>query len=177
MSIESTIAAATKIEPSRGQPGFAFAAGLTMALASLVATPAQASSAFSNVNRLYTNQCLDSATENDSKLQMWHCDGGNDEQWLFLSDNQGGYKFINQRTGRCATSPTGWGQAVTMKPCEAAAANQLWYVYQTLYDVSATAWRNGASNFCLWSRGDANGAVLVIGNCEASDTGLYWQKR
>lgn len=154
------------------------AAGLTMALATMVATPAQASSSFSNVNRLNTTQCLDSATEDDSKLQMWHCDSGNDEQWLFLlSNDQGGYKFVNQRTGLCATSPTNWGQAVTMKACEGAAANQLWYVYRTLYDVSATAWRNGASSYCLWSHGASNGTVLVVGNCEANDTGLYWQKR
>lgn len=149
------------------------AAGLVAVAASLAALPAQASGVFSNINRLNSTQCLDSATENDSKLQMWHCDSGDDEQWLAFRAANGKNLLVNRRNGMCVTAPGGVGHAVTLQLCNSDAPNQQW---SGVTGPSASRWMNIAARGCLWAQNPQNRAALVLGDCGASDLRLYWLK-
>lgn len=100
-----------------------------LALAWAGGSSAQAAG-FTPINVWNSSHCLDNATENAAKLQMWSCTGGAEQKWLEGFNTQTSlFTFTNQNTGRCITAPASGTGTVTMAFCNAAAANQQWRVY------------------------------------------------
>ncbi|MER5428501.1 ricin-type beta-trefoil lectin domain protein [Streptomyces sp. NPDC002588] len=141
--------------------------------------PAQAVG-FAPINVWNGNHCLDNATENASKLQMWNCTGGPEQRWLSVDNSQTSlFTFTNQNTGRCITAPSSGTGTVTMAVCDAAATNQQWRVFfadnplgppSGWYDV----WQNASSGFCLYTTTVANGNLIRTAPCTAASLNQRW---
>jgi hypothetical protein len=162
---------------------FAVAATLVALLAiAVVATPAQAAG-FTPINVWNSSHCLDNATENAAKLQMWSCSGGSEQRWQEGFNSQTGlFTFINQRTGRCITAPAFWAGTVTMAFCDAAATTQQWRVYAAgnpfgppsgWYDV----WQNVSSGYCLSTPSVGNGTLIQTSVCDPNDQYDRWHQQ
>lgn len=161
----------------------AFVAALLALLAVVVTNaPAQASG-FSPINVWNSSHCLDNATENAAKLQMWSCSGGSEQKWLEGYNTATGlFTFTNQHTGWCITGPS-WGTGTaTMAPCNAAASNQQWRVYYAdnpygppsgWYDV----WQNASSGYCLTTPSVGNGTLVQTNVCDPSDQYDRWHQQ
>lgn len=156
------------------------AATATIAVAG---APAQAAG-FSQINVWNSSHCLDNATENAAKLQMWSCSGGGPQQkWLEGFNTQTGFfTFTNQNTGRCITAPSVGAGTVTMTLCDANATTQQWRVFAAdnplgppsgWYDV----WQNVASGFCLSTPSVANGTLVQTTQCDPSDQNERWHQQ
>jgi hypothetical protein len=149
----------------------------------LVIAPAQASSGFDPFNIWNSSHCMDNATENAAKIQMWSCNGGSQQNWLLGWNSASGVStFTNQRTGRCITAPASGTGAVTVAPCDASAATQQWRVYfadnplgppSGWYDV----WQNVSSGFCMTTPSVGNGTVLQMNDCDPSDQYDRWHEQ
>ena len=162
---------------------FALVSAVLAVLAISAATsPAQADS-YSNINVWNSSHCLDNATENAAKLQMWSCSGGSEQRWLEGYNTQtGSFTFTNQRTGRCVTAPA-WGSGtVTMQFCDGAATTQQWRVYfadnpfgppSGWYDV----WQNVSSGLCLSTPSVGNGTLVQTTPCDPSDLYDRWHQQ
>ncbi|RCH61647.1 hypothetical protein DT019_37320 [Streptomyces sp. SDr-06] len=157
---------------------FAFlTAVLAVVALALAGAPAHADG-FGNINVWHSSHCLDNATENYAKLQMWSCDSGSDEQWLLGYNPQTTlFNFTNQRTGRCVTAPASGSGSVTMAFCNATDPTQQWGVYAAdnpdgsgWYDV----WVNQSSGLCLSTPSVRNGTVVQTTPCDPSDQYDRW---
>ncbi|MEV5958232.1 RICIN domain-containing protein [Streptomyces sp. NPDC051987] len=149
---------------------FALVVAILAALGiALAGTPAQAAST-TEIWILNTRACLDNATENAGKLQMWNCTGGAEQQWAELFNNQTGtVMFVNQNTQWCITAPSGAG-SVVMRPCDTSAPTQQWGTALTSTPVGQpTALffviKSAASGLCLWTNTVANGTVPSMAGC------------
>ncbi|GAA0760647.1 ricin-type beta-trefoil lectin domain protein [Ideonella azotifigens] len=155
----------------------ALATGVAAAALTLAGTPARAAG-YTNIRVWNTTHCLDNATDNASKLQMWSCDSGSDEKWLKIYNSQlGSFRFINQRTGRCITAPSSGGAAITMKDCDLQALNQEWTVYYS--DHTSTGWyymwqSASLSGYCLNTDSVGNGTVITSQGCNLADQYQHW---
>jgi Ricin-type beta-trefoil lectin domain len=146
------------------------------------AAPAQASG-FSPINVWNSSHCLDNATENSAKLQMWSCTGGAEQKWLVGFNSQtSAFTFTNLNTTRCITAPSTGTGAVVMATCDASATDQQWRVFfadnplgppSGLFDV----WQNVSSNFCLSTPSVGNGTLLQTSTCDASDRNDRWHQQ
>jgi hypothetical protein len=157
-------------------------AAFAMLAIGLAGAPAQAAG-FTPINVWNSSHCLDNATENASKLQMWSCTGGAEQRWDEGFNSQTGlFTFKNQNTAWCITAPpTGTG-TVTMAFCDAAAATQQWRVYYAdnplgppsgWYDV----WQNVSSGYCLATDSVRNGTLLQTEPCDPSDQYDRWHQQ
>ncbi|MET7298528.1 ricin-type beta-trefoil lectin domain protein [Embleya sp. NPDC005575] len=162
---------------------FALVTAVSAMLAVTVAgSPAQAAG-FSPINVWNSSHCLDNATENAAKLQMWSCSGASEQKWLEGFNTQTGlFTFTNQRTGRCITAPASGAGTVTMAFCNAAATTQQWRVYYAdnpsgppsgWYDV----WQNVSSGLCLSTPSVANGTLVKTTPCDPSDLYDRWHQQ
>ncbi|MFE9597331.1 RICIN domain-containing protein [Streptomyces hokutonensis] len=153
-----------------------------LALAWAGGSPAQAAG-FTPINVWNSSHCLDNATENAAKLQMWSCTGGAEQKWLEGFNTQTGlFTFTNQNTGRCITAPASGTGTVTMAFCNAAATNQQWRVYfadnplgppSGWYDV----WQNVSSGYCLSTPSVGNGTLIQTTPCDPSDQYDRWHQQ
>src|SRR5664279_736524 len=143
-----------------------------LAIAVAAGAPAQAAG-FSPINVWNSSHCLDNATEDDAKLQMWRCTGGSEQKWLEGFNSQTDtFSFTNQHTGRCITE-LAWGAGtVTIEPCDAAATatTQQWRVFFADNPVNPPAgwydvWQNVSSGRCLSTNSVRNGTVLETTPC------------
>lgn len=153
---------------------------LTVSAIALAGAPAQAAGA-TNIRVYNSSHCLDSDVTNDGKLQMWTCDSGSDEKWLAEYWGSGQYRFINQRTGRCITGPSGLAAgAITLQTCDPATstrASQLWHTYATKPgDPSVAVWQSMASGLCLTTPSVGNHTVPQTLGCDTSDHYDWWQQ-
>ncbi|WP_311608392.1 RICIN domain-containing protein [Streptomyces hesseae] len=147
----------------------------------VIGTPAQADG-FSPIKVWNSSHCLDNATENAARLQMWSCTGVSEQNWLEGFNTQTGlFTFTNSRTGRCITAPASGAGTVTMAFCDAAAATQQWRVFfadnpngppSGWYDV----WQNVSSGLCLSTPSVRNGTLLQTTLCNASEQYERWHQ-
>ncbi|GAA2433674.1 RICIN domain-containing protein [Streptomyces mauvecolor] len=153
---------------------------LALLALAVAGAPAHADS-INRINVWNSSHCLDNATENNAKLQMWSCDGGSDEKWITgYNSGTGVFTFTNQRTGWCITAPASGGGAVTMTaPCDWSALTQQWRVYfadnpngppSGWYQV----WQNVSSGLCLATSTVRNGNVPQTMPCDPSDLYFRW---
>jgi hypothetical protein len=155
---------------------------LPMLAITVVGTPAQAQG-FSPINVWNSSHCLDNATENASKLQMWSCTGGSEQKWLEGFNSQTGlYTFFNQHTGRCIAAPASGDGTVTMEFCDAAATNQQWNVYFADNPLGPPSgwyqvWQNAASGLCLATSSVRNGTLPQTLPCDPSDQYFRWHQQ
>jgi Ricin-type beta-trefoil lectin domain len=154
-------------------------AALAVLTIALTYAPAQAIAGVP-LNVWNSSHCLDNATENFAKLQMWSCSGNPQQQWLEGYNTQtGDFTFTNANTGRCITAPASGAGTVVMAFCDAAATNQQWRVYfadnplgppSGWYDV----WQNVSSGLCLSTNSVGNGTLPNMNNCDPSDLYDRW---
>ncbi|MFF0744774.1 RICIN domain-containing protein [Streptomyces sp. NPDC004111] len=154
----------------------------TVLAVAVTGAPAQAAG-FTPINIWNSTHCLDNATQNASKLQMWSCSGASEQKWLDGFNTQTGlFTFTNQRTGRCITAPASGAGTVTVQFCNAAAATQQWRVFfadnpngppSGWYDV----WQNVASGLCLSTPSVGNGTLVQTTSCDPSDLYDRWHKQ
>ncbi|WP_234386083.1 RICIN domain-containing protein [Streptomyces sp. ERV7] len=158
--------------------------GLVTAVSAVLVTgltgpPAQAVG-FTRINVWNSTHCLDNATQNAAKLQMWSCGSGSEQKWLEGFNTQTAlFTFTNQRTGRCITAPA-WGPGtVTVQFCNAADPTQQWRVFAAdnpngppsgWYDV----WQNASSGYCLSTPSVGNGTLVQTTVCDPSDQYDRW---
>jgi len=148
----------------------------------LAATPAQAAS-FTRINVWNSSHCLDNATENSAKLQMWKCGGGSEQNWTRTYNGaSGGYVFINQRSGNCMIAPMfGPGTIWMTSFCNTNDLSQNWHVYAVdnpggsggFYFV----WQNMASLLCLTTPSVGNGTLPQAATCDPSDQYDRWHEQ
>jgi hypothetical protein len=158
------------------------AALLAMTATTLALAPAQAAG-FTPINIWNSSHCMDNDTGNASKIQMWSCSGGSEQNWLEgFNTSTGLFTFTNQRTGWCVTAPASGTGPVAMAPCNAAATTQQWRVFfadnplgppSGWYDV----WQNVSSGFCLTTPSVGNGTVLQMNDCDPSDQYDRWHQQ
>lgn len=155
---------------------------LAMTAVTAAIAPAQAAG-FTPINIWNSSHCMDNATENFAKVQMWSCNGGSQQNWLEGFNPQTGlFTFTNQHTGWCVTAPaTGPGTA-TMATCNPLDPAQQWHVYfadnplgppSGWYDV----WQNSSSGYCLTTPSVGNGTVLQTTTCDPSDQNDRWHQQ
>ena len=156
--------------------------GLLAMLATTAAgAPAQAAPFPTPINVWNTNNCLDNATENAAKVQVWSCNGGSQQKWTEgFNASTSTFFFMNSRTQLCVAAPAGAG-TVTMASCDGSAAEQ-WQVFfadnplgppSGWYDV----WENFASGLCLATPSLSNGTVLQTAPCTASSLLQRWHEQ
>ena len=146
----------------------------------LAIVPAQASGSSSAINIWNSSHCMDNASENNSKVQMWSCTGVIEQKWS-VAPSSVGYTFTNQHTGWCLTAPASGLGAATMSPCVSTAPQQ-WTVFAAdnplgppsgWYDV----WQNVSSGYCLTTSSVGNGTVLQMNDCDPSDQYDRWHEQ
>jgi hypothetical protein len=156
---------------------------LAMLAIAVAAEPAHADG-FNPINIWNSSHCLDNATENAAKLQMWSCSGGSEQRWSigFNSTNPGVSTFKNQRTGRCIAAPA-WGPGtVTMAFCDEADPSQHWRgVYADNPLGPPSGWffvfQNVASGYCLATSSVGNGTLPQTVNCDPSEQYERWHEQ
>lgn len=185
MRSNSTIIARAQAERAAGyahsapHDRFPIAAAAAAALlVVLTAAPARAQSGFKPISIARTDNCLDNATQDAAKLQMWKCSGAQEQNWAqgYTTQHGGAFTFINQRTGNCITGPVSASGPATMAPCDPAAPNQVWTVFYANNPGSGwfQVYQNVASGLCLSTPSSANGTVLQTTICNSSDINDRW---
>ncbi|SEE35315.1 Ricin-type beta-trefoil lectin domain-containing protein [Streptomyces sp. 3213] len=154
----------------------AFLAAMGIALAG---TPAQAATT-TEIWILNTTSCLDNATENAGKLQMWHCTGGPEQQWIQeYNGTKGTWMFMNERTKWCITAPSAGAGSVVMSPCDTSLDTQQWGTaltntpagqpFAVFFLIS-----NYTSHLCLWTDSGSNGTVPAMAGCGPGSYNERW---
>ncbi|MEU4345951.1 ricin-type beta-trefoil lectin domain protein [Streptomyces sp. NPDC023838] len=174
----------TRSRPRRQRRGLLalVTAGLAVLAIGVTGTPAQAAG-FTPINVWNSSHCLDNATQNASRLQMWSCSGATEQKWLEGFNTQTSlFTFTNQRTGLCITAPA-WGPGTaTMAFCNAADPSQQWRVFYAdnpngppsgWYDV----WQNVSSGYCLSTPSVGNGTLVQTITCDASVRYERWHQQ
>jgi hypothetical protein len=104
-------------------------------------------------------RCLDVDTVGTTKVQIWDCHQGSNQQWQFQSMVLRGYG------GLCLTRPAAGAGALTMQPCTGA-NSQLWRAEQSaIHGVVRLRAENSA--LCLTLDGAA-GSDAVAAPCDAT---------
>jgi hypothetical protein len=170
-------------KPARTRGLLALATAVPALLAVAVAgTPAQAAG-FTPINVWNSSHCLDKASENAAKLQMWSCSGGSEQNWLEgFNAPTGLFTFTNQHTGRCVTAPPFGAGTVTMAFCDASATTQQWRVYAAGNPLGAPSgwydvWQNVSSGLCLSTPSVGNGTLVQATPCDPSDQYDRWHQQ
>jgi hypothetical protein len=138
----------------------------------LAGAPAQAAGDV-QISILGENACLDNATENAGKLQLWRCTGGAEQRWIEVVDNTTGRTlFVNKRNSdRCIAAPPGAG-SVVMKICNSGDPTQQWGVSIqstppglpfAVYELLVST-----SGLCLWTDTVRNGTVPSMAGCDGN---------
>lgn len=149
---------------------------LTTLAVATVAVPAQAAG-FSRMNIWNSTHCLDNATEDDTKLQMWNCGSGSEQKWnkIYNSD-YGVYMLSNQHTGRCMTAPLWMPGTATMVECDTADWTQQWYIYhvEDTWAGRYYVWQNAGNGYCLSTPSVANGTLVQTIECDPYHRYFQW---
>jgi hypothetical protein len=156
-----------------------FVAGTaTAATIGVAGAPAQASS-FLEMKIWDSSHCLDNATEDASKLQMWRCSGASEQRWSVPFNSQNGtYSFINERTRRCVQAPGVQGP-IFMNSCDSANTTQQWTIVVAGAESpggSYIVWRNNFSGLCLTTPSVADGTRPRAAVCDPSDQYDKWHQ-
>jgi len=157
----------------------AITAFLVLLMVGLTAAPAQASG-FSPMKILHSSHCLDNATENSAKLQMWSCSGAQEQNWSASLNGNGTYSFSNQRTGRCITAAIPTDQPATVQNCNSAQRTQQWVLFANGNPGGPSdqyfVWQNMDTKLCLTTPSVGNGTLIRTTVCDTSDPYDFWNK-
>lgn len=148
-------------------------AALTVPVIALAGAPAQAAG-FSPISIWNSSHCLDNATENAAKLQMWKCTGGPEQKWLaeFLPGSM--YRFVNQNTGRCITGPTAAHPGLWMDECNLLPDTQKWRILYEEPRGLFKVWQNASNGQCMTTSSVANGTQPQTTTCNISAAYERW---
>jgi hypothetical protein len=154
------------------------AGAATAATIGMASAPAQASS-FLEMKIWNSSHCLDNATEDNLKLQMWRCTGVSEQRWSLSFDSQTGtYSFTNQRTRWCIQAP-GVEGTIFMNPCDPTLTTQQWTIVVVGAESpggSYTVWRNKFSGLCLTTPSVGDGTPPRAAVCDTSDQYDRWHQ-
>jgi len=121
-------------------------------------------------------KCLDVALENDTTVQLWDCNGGQQQNWNYgaIPPFPGAIQITSWHTGKCldARNLTA-GTAVLVLPCTQA-PSQLW-LPSTTGDLGTLV--NVASGMCLDLRNNdhSNGTIIQQWPCNLTSA-QQWYK-
>ncbi|MFJ6789588.1 RICIN domain-containing protein [Streptomyces angustmyceticus] len=148
-------------------------AALTVPVIALAGAPAQAAG-FTTMSIWNSSHCLDNATENAAKLQMWNCTGGPEQKWLaeFLPGSM--YRFVNQNTGRCITGPTAAHPGLWMDECNLLPDTQKWRVFYAEPRGLFKVLQNVSNGQCMTTSSVANGTQPRTTACDSSAAYERW---
>ncbi len=152
------------------------AAALMMPAITLAGTPAQAAG-FTPIRIWNSSHCLDNATENAAKLQMWKCTGGPEQKWLaeFLLGDM--YRFVNQNTGRCISGPTATHPGLWMDECLPGVGFQEWRILYQAPGGAYKVWQNANTGLCMTTNSVADGTQPQTTSCNISAAYQKWQQQ
>jgi len=154
------------------------AGAATAATIGVASAPAQAS-AFLEMKVWNSSHCLDNATEDDLKLQMWHCTGVSEQRWSVSFNSQtSAFALTNQNTGWCITAPGGEG-TIFMNPCNPGLTTQQWTALASGSESpggSYLVWRNKFSGLCLTTPSVADRTRPRAAICDPSDQYDRWHQ-
>jgi hypothetical protein len=117
-----------------------------------------------------TGACLDivaEGTADGSKMQLWSCTGGANQQWRIESDGE----LVNPISGRCLTDPgnsTVYGTQDEIYDCSGATGQQ--------WTPTPGPVQSGAAGKCLDDTGGstANGTKIEIYSCNGDHSSQDW---
>ena len=127
-----------------------------------------------------STHCLDNATENSTKLQMWDCTGHAEQNWspVFNGTTQN-FAFKNENTGLCITAPGSGGGTVVMAGCGGASTQQWTLIYENTpsqqVDGAYSVWESAsAPGWCLNTNSVGNGTAIRTWPCDITDHYQKW---
>lgn len=143
---------------------------------------AHASTGVTSIRVFGSTHCLDNATENSSKVQMWNCTGHAEQNWSPVVNPASAspqFSFQNQNTHLCVTSPGSGGGTVTMSQCSGATTQQWIPLFTNTPDGSGsgsyTVWESASAlGWCLNSDSVANGTVIRNWPCDTTQIRQEW---
>jgi Ricin-type beta-trefoil lectin domain len=153
-----------------------FTMGLSALALTLAGSPAQAAVGWHPIDLIGSSHCLDEATENIYKLQMWDCSGALEQNWQVTQSPNPLYQTIsNQRYGLCITGPAGLTGPVTMDFCTDGNPRQEW---ETLFYPNTNElveYRD--TPYCLTTSSVKNGTVPQVVPCDNEADYQMWVQK
>ncbi|MEV7471466.1 RICIN domain-containing protein [Streptomyces kronopolitis] len=148
-------------------------AALTLPGIALAGAPAQAAG-FNPISIWNSSHCLDNATENAAKLQMWKCTGGPEQKWLleFLPGSM--YRLVNQNTGRCISGAAAAHPGLWMDECSLLPDRQKWRIFYEEPRGLFKVWQNVSDGLCMTTRSVADGTQPQTTACNPSAAYERW---
>jgi hypothetical protein len=158
-----------------------FIVGLALLALPLAGSPARAAlPGWHPIGIQGSSHCLDDATENIYKVQMWSCSGALEQNWTVSQSANPLYQTVgNERTGLCLTAPASLPGPVTMAVCTAGNPRQLWQAsfYNGFHPNLSGAVEYQDSGYCLATSSVANGTVPEVAVCDFTDSYFLWSQR
>lgn len=157
----------------------ASSAALAVPAVAMSGGAAHADTNFTAIRIFGSTHCMDNATENSGKVQMWNCTGHAEQNWFPQFNQQAGtFTFINQNTDLCVTAPPSGGGTVVMGSCVGATTQQWSLIYTNTpsgqTDGSYSVWQSAASGWCLNTNSVGNGTALRTWPCDITDHYQKW---
>jgi hypothetical protein len=165
----------------------AVAAALFAATAILATGASAQASTWREIPNYVNHQCLDNATDESLRLQIWNCTGGSEQQWqdVWYSDttdyyHDGTFQLQNSWEGHCmdVPDPDDFVPTVRMGACSYYDDTQFWKVYYE--NNTGSGWYQVIQNlyvgWCLELSGNSssNGTLLQLAPCDASNPAQQW---
>lgn len=146
----------------------------------VVAGTAHADAGYTPIRIFGSSHCLDNATENSAKLQMWNCTGHAEQNWdpQFNSGPQN-FTFRNQNTNLCITAPNPGGETVVMSGCSGDPTQQWKLIYENTpsqqTDGAYSVWEAASlPGWCLNTDSVRNGTTIRIWPCDITAQYQKW---
>lgn len=153
----------------------------------LTAGSAARADSWHTIPNYVNHKCLDNATDEPLRLQIWKCTGGSEQQWqtvwYFDADyyHNGTFQLQNRWEGHCMTvpRPDDFVPIVRMGACFYYTYTQFWRVYYA--NNAGNGWyqviQNLYTGWCLElsDNSSANGTLLHLAYCDANNPAQQWQ--
>lgn len=141
--------------------------------------PAQAAQDL-RINIWNSNHCLDNATQDDARLQMWKCGGGSEQRWVEeLNIETGDFRFHNKNSDFCVTAPEDGPGTITMTRCDPSKVTQLWFVLTSGGDPTNRyrVWESAWSGLCMTTPSVGDGTLVRATECDPNDQYDRWHEQ
>ncbi|MEY9912108.1 hypothetical protein ABIA35_008367 [Catenulispora sp. MAP12-49] len=162
-----------------------FASSAVLAMPGVAMAGTAHADATSTVIRIWgSSHCMDNATENFAKVQMWDCTKHAEQNWFPVFNGDNGnladFSFRNKNTNLYLTAPTGGGGGTVVMSGYTGDATQQWLrIYDNdpsdQTDGSYQVWESAASpGWCLNTNSVGNGTALRLWPCDITDHYQKW---
>jgi len=158
-----------------------FASSAVMAVPAMVVSGGAAhATGFTSIRVNGSTHCLDNATENADKIQMWNCTGGAEQKWFpEFNASTNSFSIVNQSTGSCVTTPYPNGPGPLVMLFCLGSTSQQWNIIFTSVPHGQTSggysvWQNVESGLCLSTDSVANGTVPRTWPCDVGAQYEQW---